>query len=272
MWSYQNAGAGGCDGLGARRQWEDVVMDLAGWGFEDRAVALVTGAASGIGRATALRCAQAGLRVGAWDIDEAGLASLTTEITAAGGTVSTSVIDIFDDAAIDAGFTAIEQAWAPVQHLVNNAGPRSVDPHPFRTAIDMAVGSMEAMIQRFLAAGPGPQASVVNVSSVAGNLTGSNPPWYPTAKAAIAGLTRALAWSQGKQCRFNAVAPGLVATPRMVSYTESDIGKRWAEENPIGRWADGDDIARAILFLLSPFAGYVNGVLLPVDGGQTLNL
>jgi 3-oxoacyl-[acyl-carrier protein] reductase len=58
----------------------------------------------------------------------------------------------------------------------------------------------------------------------------------------------------------------------MTSYMESETGKRWAEENPLRRWADGDDVARAILFLLSPFAGYVNGVLLPVDGGQTLNL
>ncbi len=233
---------------------------------------LVTGAASGIGRATARRCAQAGLRVAAWDIDQDGLASLAAEVETNGGTVTTATVDVFDDAAIDAGFGAIEARWAPVQHLVNNAGPRSVDPFTFREAIDMAVGSMEAMTQRFLAGSPGPLASVVNVSSVAGNLTGSNPPWYPTAKAAIAGLTRALAWSQGRRCRFNAVAPSLVATPRMTSYMDSDVGKRWAEENPLGRWADGDDVARAILFLLSPFAGFVNGVLLPVDGGQTLNL
>lgn len=233
---------------------------------------LVTGAASGIGRATARRCAQAGLRVAAWDIDQDGLASLAAEVETNGGTITTATVDVFDDAAIDAGFGAIEARWAPVQHLVNNAGPRSVDPFTFREAIDMAVGSMEAMTQRFLAGSPGPLASVVNVSSVAGNLTGSNPPWYPTAKAAIAGLTRALAWSQGRRCRFNAVAPSLVATPRMTSYMDSDVGKRWAEENPLGRWADGDDVARAILFLLSPFAGFVNGVLLPVDGGQTLNL
>ncbi len=247
-------------------------MDMATWGFDDGAVVLVTGAASGIGRATAVRCAAAGLRVAAWDIDQGGLDEVAATIAAAGGTVRTATVDIFDDAAIDAGYVAIEQTWAPVRHLVNNAGPRSVDPYSFREAIDLAVGSMEAMIQRFLRAAPGPGASVVNVSSVAGNFTGSNPPWYPTAKAAIAGLTRALAWSAGTQARFNAVAPSLVATPRMTSYMESDVGRKWAAENPLGRWADGDDIARVILFLLSPFAGYVNGVLLPIDGGQTLVL
>ena len=251
---------------------EDDTMDIATWGFEEAAVALVTGAASGIGRATALRGAQAGLRVAAWDIDQTGLDSLAAEITAGGGAVQTAVVDIFDDAAIDSSFSEIERTWAPVRHLVNNAGPRSVDPYGFREAVGLAVGSMEAMIQRFLGAQLGPGASVVSVSSVAGNYTGSNPPWYPTAKAAIAGLTRALAWSEGARCRFNAVAPSLVATPRMTSYMHSDVGRNWAETNPLGRWADADDIARVIVFLLSPFASYVNGVLLPVDGGQTLVL
>jgi 3-oxoacyl-[acyl-carrier protein] reductase len=251
-------------------------MDIARWGFDDDAVVLVTGAASGIGRATALRCAQLGLRVACWDIDQAGLDTVAAEIRTAGGTAATAVVDIFDDAAIDAAFATIEASWGPVRHLVNNAGPRSVDPYGFREAISMAVGSMEAMIQRFLrgidTASADAHASVVSVSSVAGNFTGSNPPWYPTAKAAIAGLTRALALNEGHRCRFNAVAPSAVATPRMTSYAASDAGRRWAETNPLGRWADGDDIARAILFLLSPAAGYVNGVLLPVDGGQLLVL
>jgi NAD(P)-dependent dehydrogenase (short-subunit alcohol dehydrogenase family) len=247
-------------------------MDITRWGFEADAVVVITGAASGIGRATAERCAQAGLRVVAWDVDLDGLASLAREIHAAGGTVRTASVDVFDDDAIVSGFDDIEQAWGPARHLVNNAGPRSVDDYTFRDALGLAVGSMESMIQRFLGAVTAADASVVNVSSVAGNFTGSNPPWYPAAKASIAGLTRALAWSEGARCRFNAVAPSLVATPRMTSYLESDLGRHWAATNPLGRWADGDDVARVILFLLSPMAGYVNGVLLPVDGGQTLVL
>jgi 3-oxoacyl-[acyl-carrier protein] reductase len=251
-------------------------VDVTTWGFEPGAVVVVTGAASGIGRSTAVRCAQVGLRVAAWDVDQAGLDEVAAEIGATASpptaAVSTAVVDVFDDAAIDAAFAAVETAWAPARHLVNNAGPRSVDPYSFREGLDRAVGSMEAMIRRFLAGEPGAGASVVSVSSVAGNYTGSEPAWYPSAKAAIAGLTRALAWRDGARCRFNAVAPSLVATPRMTSYMESEVGRRWAETNPLGRWADGDDVARAILFLLSPFAAYVNGVLLPVDGGQTLVL
>ena len=76
-------------------------MELATWGFEPGAVALVTGAASGIGRATALRCAEAGLRVAAWDIDRAGLDDLAATIAATGGVVRVATIDIFDDAAIE---------------------------------------------------------------------------------------------------------------------------------------------------------------------------
>jgi 3-oxoacyl-[acyl-carrier protein] reductase len=72
--------------------------------------------------------------------------------------------------------------------------------------------------------------------------------------------------------RVNAVAPSLVNTPRTSKWTDSDLGRHWAEINPLQRWAVADDIAYPIVYLLSPLAGYVNGVLLPIDGGQTLVL
>jgi len=110
------------------------------------------------------------------------------------------------------------------------------------------------------------------VASVAGNVAGTDPPWYAANKAAIAGYTRAMAVALAPSVRVNAVAPSLVNTPRTSSWTDSDLGRHWAEVNPLGRWAVADDIALPIVYLLSPMAGYINGVLLVVDGGQTLVL
>jgi 3-oxoacyl-[acyl-carrier protein] reductase len=131
---------------------------------------------------------------------------------------------------------------------------------------------MQAVTERFLEFDPEPGASVVNVASVAGSIVGADPIWYASAKAAIVGWTRALAVGIGRTVRVNAVAPSLVNTPRIAKWAESDLGRQWAETNPLGRWADADDVARAIVFLLSPAASYINGILLPVDGGQTLIL
>jgi 3-oxoacyl-[acyl-carrier protein] reductase len=155
---------------------------------------------------------------------------------------------------------------------VNNAGPRAADPRPFADGLVTAAGSMQLVTEQFLALEPGAGASIVNVGSVAGTIVASDPIWYASAKAAIAGYTRALAVAIGRTVRVNAVAPSLVNTPRMTKWTESELGQQWAETNPLGRWAVADDVARVIVFLLSPAAAYVNGVVLPVDGGQTLVL
>jgi 3-oxoacyl-[acyl-carrier protein] reductase len=128
------------------------------------------------------------------------------------------------------------------------------------------------MTRAFMATNPPGDASIVNVASVAGNMAGTDPPWYAANKAAIAGYTRAMAVALAPHVRVNAVAPSLVNTPRTSKWTDSDLGRHWAEINPLQRWAVADDIAYPIAYLLSPLAGYVNGVLLPIDGGQTLVL
>jgi 3-oxoacyl-[acyl-carrier protein] reductase len=246
-------------------------MDLTRWGFGDDVV-VVTGGGSGIGRATAIACASLGLRVAVWDI-AADAGRVTIDALAATGTPSfLSTADVSDPQAVEVAFAATIDALGPVRYLVNNAGPRAADPFTFDEGMRLGAGSVELVTQAFMATAPPPDAAIVNVASVAGNLAGTDPPWYAANKAAIAGYTRAMAVALAPNVRVNAVAPSLVNTPRTSKWTDSDLGRRWAEINPLQRWAVADDIAFPIVYLLSPLAGYVNGVLLPIDGGQTLVL
>lgn len=248
-------------------------MDLHRWGFEPDAAVIVTGAGSGIGRATALMCAQLGLRVAVWDLDGLSADRTAQEIrTAHGGTALAVEADVTDAAAIARAIKATVDAFGVPRHLVNNAGPRAADTTEFNEGLVKAAGSMQAVTERYLELEPPMGSSIVNVASVAGSIVGADPIWYASAKAAIVGYTRSLAIAIGRRVRVNAVAPSLVNTPRMTKWTESELGRHWAEVNPLGRWAEADDVATAVLFLLSPAAGYINGVLLPVDGGQTLIL
>jgi 3-oxoacyl-[acyl-carrier protein] reductase len=246
-------------------------MDLARWGFADDAV-VITGGGSGIGRATAIACAALGLRVAVWDI-VADNARATIEALGIAAARSHLVIaDVSDPGAVESAFAETIEHVGPVRYLVNNAGPRAADPYAFDEGMRLGAGSVELVTRSWMATSPPPDASIVNVASVAGNIAGTDPPWYAANKAAIAGYTRAMAIALAPHVRVNAVAPSLVDTPRTSKWTDSDLGRHWAEVNPLQRWAVADDIAYPIVYLLSPMAGYVNGVLLPVDGGQTLVL
>jgi NAD(P)-dependent dehydrogenase (short-subunit alcohol dehydrogenase family) len=232
-------------------------------GFTPGDTVIVTGAGSGIGRAIAGTAARAGLRVAAWDLVADAVADTVAAIARGGGAAVAVTADVSDPAAVAAAL----DASGPARYLVNNAGPANSAPLDFDRALTLTAGSVRLVTESWLSRNPPAGAALVNIASVAGNFVGTDSPWYSAGKAAIVGYTRHLAAHHALRVRANAIAPGAIDTPRMAGFEETDLGRSLVARNPLRRMGSPEDIAGAALFLLSPLAGYVNGVLLPVDGG-----
>jgi NAD(P)-dependent dehydrogenase (short-subunit alcohol dehydrogenase family) len=244
----------------------------------DGRVAVVTGAAHGIGLATAQVLSAAGAAVVVMDID-AGAAEVAAEgIRGAGGRAAALEVDVGDEAAVEA---AVEQTMAQfgrLDVLVNNAGLGARTPtvdlktKAWRKAMDVGLDGAfycsRAAGRHMLAAGRG---AVVNVSSIMGLCGGGLYPnlAYHTAKGGLVNLTRALAleWA-AHGVRVNAVAPTFART-RLTEPLLAEPGMEAAivAATPLGRLVEPEEVAHAIHFLASDAAAMITGHTLPIDGG-----
>lgn len=241
------------------------------FGFDPGASVVVTGAANGIGRATAVLAAELGLSVAAWDLDRAGLEVLAAELDERGHRAVTCEVDTADEAAVRRGLEKSVAALGACAFLVNNAGPAQDSELGFGDGVSKALASYGLVTETWLADPGSSGGTVINIASVAGNLQGTGTqPWYSAAKAGIAGYTRWLATKRPSGIRANAVLPGSTYTARTATRLDSADGAAHVARIPMGRAGQPHDIARAVLFLLAPASEYINGACLPVDGAMSL--
>jgi NAD(P)-dependent dehydrogenase (short-subunit alcohol dehydrogenase family) len=239
-------------------------------------VALITGAASGIGAAVATRLAAAGAHVAVADIDSLGAQRTACMIREAGGKAEPVVIDVTDAASVEAAVTATVAMFGGLHLAVNNAGvtgPAALtgeyDPRDWQRVIDVDLTGvfycLRYEIPALLAAGGG---SVVNMSSVFGSNGCPQQAAYAAAKYGVVGLTKSVALEySSKGIRVNAVAPGFIDTDMTRALTEEQRSALLAQI-PMGRLGSAADVAATVLFLCSDPAGYITGETLHVNGGM----
>lgn len=235
-------------------------------------VALITGAGTGIGRATALRFAGAGVAVVGVGRRTEPLARL--ELDAEPGRIATLAADI---TAHDTPAQAVALAmsrFGRLDYLVNNAGAGS--PKPLHESDDAFIdASLDLMLRaplrltREALSVMTSGSAIVNVSSTFGLVGGLRAGAYAAVKAGLIGLTRHLAVQYGSQgIRSNAVAPGVIATEMTEGRLDDERVRRMnVEMTPAQGWGEAEDVAAAICFLCSADARWINGQVLAVDGG-----
>lgn len=245
-------------------------------------VAIVTGAGNGIGRATALRLARDGCRVGLFDIDAAGAEQTARQVRDAGGHAAVATGSVARRNEVERGFADLAAALGPPTVLVNNAG--ILRTAPFRELTDQiwhdTIGvnldgvffGCQAVLPAMLAAGRG---AIVNMASYAGKKGLRNHAAYSASKFAVIGLTQSLAEEVAEAgVRVNAVCPGIIVDTGMREVAEAearaqgrpDVTER-AKIVPMRRPGLPDEIAKVVAFLASAEASYMTGQAINVTGG-----
>lgn len=244
------------------------------------AVAVVTGAASGIGRETALAFAREGARVAVADVDEDGGCDTVALIEQNGGEAIFMRTDVTDSAQIAALVDGVVERWGRLDVVVNNAGVggRRVPAKDYpeedweRTMAVNAGGVFNGTKHALRHMMPAGRGAVINVASVAGLVGFPGSVAYCASKHAVVGVTRAAALEAARVgVRVNAVCPVFTETPMIDDLRQADprLGRKLAAGIPLGRLGTVEDVAAAILYLAAPESRFVTGVALPLDGGLT---
>ncbi len=244
-------------------------------------VAIVTGAGSGIGRATALKLAAGGCRVVAADIDAAAAAGTAALVEQAGGAAFAATTDVTSDAACAALVEATLERWGRLDVAFNNAGTAG---YPLLTAehsaaqwqrvIDVNLtGVFNCLRHELPAMQRGGGGAIVNTASIMGLRGGVGGSAYCASKHGVIGLSKAAALEYGRdRIRVNVVCPGYIGTP-MTQGEDSIFSQRKLQSGiaraAIRRLAEPDEVADMVLWLASPQASYVTGATFTVDGGVT---
>jgi 3-oxoacyl-[acyl-carrier protein] reductase len=240
-------------------------------------VAIITGSASGIGEATAIRFAAEGAKVVVCDVNQAGVDAVVANLTATGAVAVGFVVDVTQNDTIKVMVDAVKAQFGRVDILVNNAGITQdaqlykMTDEQFDRVIDINLKGVynctKAVVDTMIAQNYGVILNASSVVGVYGNFGQTN---YAATKFGVIGFVKTWAKELGKKgIRANAVCPGFVATP-MVKAMPEKVLQGMEEKVPMKRLAQPEEIASVYAFLASDDASYINGAAIEVTGGLTL--
>ena len=240
-------------------------------------VAVVTGAARGIGRSISLALSGAGAELALIDLTTDSLQGVHDEITQQGGKASTHGCDISNPEKVNATFKDITEQHDALHILVNNAGitrdnllMRLKDEDweaVLRTNLTGAFNCTRAAVRPMMKQRWG---RIINIASVVGMMGNAGQANYAASKAGLIGLTKSTAKEFGSRgITANALAPGFITTDMTVDLPETTVQKL-TENIPLGRMGNPEDVASVVAFLASDHAGYITGQVLPIDGGMVM--
>jgi 3-oxoacyl-[acyl-carrier protein] reductase len=240
-------------------------------------VAIVTGAARGLGRCIAQSLATAGAKVACIDVNEECLAETVAAIRAAGGTAEPLACDVTQSDRVGEVVDQVIELWGGLNILVNNAGVTRdnvlIRMKDEQWDLVLNINLRGTFLFTRAVARPmmkARQGRIINVASVSGLMGNPGQVNYSASKAGVIGLTRTVACElASRNITVNAVAPGFINTD-MTAKLGEDILQEVRKQIPLGRLGEPQDVADAVLFLASDAASFITGHILTIDGGLTV--